>query len=362
MKNGITKQHSAFLYGIAIMFMIYHHLFCIPSRIQFGYLSVLDNVFAFSPVSVERTLAWFCKICVAIYAFISGYGLCRSLNVDPEQGVFKSLGYLYLGVLKKIGKVLFKLLIVLAIFIPLLILVNNRQVSFLEFLFNLIGYQSSLSGVYWYVNFYISTMLLYPLVCLVFTRTSKKKAIQIIVSLTCLSLIVLWMIFGRYYVPDREYFIIFIEGYLVSRFMIFEKISKPLSSNDEVAISIILLVSCFAIRVMCADEAAYHFIDMFIIIPFIYSVCSLVGRLPKLAKGLTFFGKYSTFIWLSHTFFMYDLMPRIITISGNSTVIFIESIVISLVAAILLSLLEKYLLKLFELMREAIFRPKHKTV
>lgn len=358
MKNGITKQHSAFLYGIAIIFMIYHHLYCIPSRIQYPYFSVLDNAFSFSPISVERTLAWFMKICVAIYAFISGYGLCKSIKIDPEKGVFKNLGYSYLNILKKIGKLLFKLLIVLAVFIPLLILINHREVSFAEFLLNLVGYSSSLSGVFWYINFYISTLLLFPLLNMVFTRSTKRKVIQIIVSFVCLGLIILWMIFGRAYVPEREYFIIFVEGYLISRFKVFERISKPLSNNDEVAISIILLVACFAIRIMFATDAAYHYIDMFIIVPFIYSVCCLVDKTRFLKKGLCFFGKFSTFIWLSHTFFAYDLMPRVITISGISTVIFIECLIVSLLAAILLQILEKYLIKFFALIKDKIFVEK----
>lgn len=53
-----TKANSVEMYGIAILLMVFHHLFKSyigPSAIQ--------------------TIAYFGKICVAIFAFISGYGL-----------------------------------------------------------------------------------------------------------------------------------------------------------------------------------------------------------------------------------------------------------------------------------------------
>lgn len=59
MKEGITKQQTKMLYGIAILFMLYHHLFCIPERLNCEYYSVLANY--------ERPVAWFCKICVVRY-------------------------------------------------------------------------------------------------------------------------------------------------------------------------------------------------------------------------------------------------------------------------------------------------------
>lgn len=42
MENGLTKEHSAALHGLAIILMIYHHLFCIPSRLGCEYFSAID--------------------------------------------------------------------------------------------------------------------------------------------------------------------------------------------------------------------------------------------------------------------------------------------------------------------------------
>lgn len=42
-------------------------------------------------VPLEQIIAWFSKICVAIYAFISGYGLCKSANKQEYKNFFLRL-------------------------------------------------------------------------------------------------------------------------------------------------------------------------------------------------------------------------------------------------------------------------------
>ena len=65
MKYGMTKKHTQMLYGIAIAMMLYHHLFCIPSRLNCNYFSVLGNI--------ELKLAWFCSnlcCCLCFYYWL----------------------------------------------------------------------------------------------------------------------------------------------------------------------------------------------------------------------------------------------------------------------------------------------------
>ncbi len=62
----IAREESSVLYGTAILMMLYHHLFMDGGE----YFSI------FGPF--QTTVAWSFKICVAIYAFITGYGFCRT--------------------------------------------------------------------------------------------------------------------------------------------------------------------------------------------------------------------------------------------------------------------------------------------
>lgn len=86
----MTKFHSGVLYGLAAIMMIYHHLFGVPEMLNCKYNSLL-SVILWGGVPLEQIIAWFSKICVAIYAFISGYGLCKSANKQEYKNFFLRL-------------------------------------------------------------------------------------------------------------------------------------------------------------------------------------------------------------------------------------------------------------------------------
>ena len=76
MEQGLNKQKTKAVYGVAVLMMIYHHLFCLPNRLDYNYTPILY----INGINIEQILAWFCKICVAMYAFITGYGLIKISN------------------------------------------------------------------------------------------------------------------------------------------------------------------------------------------------------------------------------------------------------------------------------------------
>lgn len=78
--HTLTKQDSAALKGIAILLMIFHHCFLDPSRFA-------GHIVSFAPFSQSAivSLSYFSKICVGIFAFISGYGLYLSAIKQPRS-------------------------------------------------------------------------------------------------------------------------------------------------------------------------------------------------------------------------------------------------------------------------------------
>lgn len=78
--SGLSKRETQALHGLAILLMLYHHLFCIQTRIHVSYYSLLGR-------GIEEKAAWFGKICVAIFAFTSGYGLCKSAKYRKLGGL-----------------------------------------------------------------------------------------------------------------------------------------------------------------------------------------------------------------------------------------------------------------------------------
>lgn len=344
MNKGITKKDSLFLYGVAIIFMIFHHLFGEPSRIQYGYFSTLDHIFPFFPL--ERSLAWFCKLCVAIFAFITGYGMAKSCSIT-ECNPLKKLFRDYVKVIVKGLKFIFKLFLVLSVYVLLLKLLKGETVSFKEYALNVFAYSSSLCGEYWYAVFYIKVLLFIPLLNLIFSKNTGNTFVKLISIILPIVFIVSTFIFCPSK-PDIKYSIIILEGFILSRFNIFQLISSKLNKKLELILSVIILIGLIVLRFYFQDSLGYNFTDPFIISPFIYCTLIIFKKIKFIYKPFCFLGKYSTFIWLTHTLICYKLFTKFITISGISTIIFIQTLLVSFVVAVGFTYLEKLFYKLFK--------------
>ena len=88
-KEKFTLNDTTKCKGIAIMMMLFHHMFLAPDRYK-GF--TLD----FSPFaeSSVNTFANFFKICVGVYVFLSAYGLTCSYN-KWNNGNSRFLAYRY---------------------------------------------------------------------------------------------------------------------------------------------------------------------------------------------------------------------------------------------------------------------------
>lgn len=60
--------------GVAVLLLLWHHLF-FNSETKYDQFT---SLFSFHGVPIECLLADFCKVCVAIFLFLSGYGLYKS--------------------------------------------------------------------------------------------------------------------------------------------------------------------------------------------------------------------------------------------------------------------------------------------
>lgn len=83
MEIGLRKEDSAALKGIAVCMMVFHHCYRTADKFQ-NYQVILRGFSAEQLISV----AGYMKICVAIFAFVSGYGLMYgySRKIDRQNG------------------------------------------------------------------------------------------------------------------------------------------------------------------------------------------------------------------------------------------------------------------------------------
>ena len=370
MKDGLRKKDSLLIYGIAILMMIYHHLFSNPARLgDYEYISILNIL---SGNNAEQRLAWLFRLCVPFYAFISGYGLCTIISRKKAEERCK-IGFVrenYKLVFLQILKLMKKYWIVFAVFVPMrIILKKGTLINLKTFLMALLGLDSSYNAEWWYVKQYIMMVCLFPVfdffVCNIYCWI-KKKIIErfiygrqmMMIGLGILGVLCVYFrnteIF-RYFISQLDngrfvFTLVFFVGFLCSFFHIFEiGYKNEYFQKFRPMIAILLIAGCIGIRWIRAYDAVYCKYDAFITAPIIYSICTLFSYFKSLSSLFQKIGKYSTYMWLTHTFFCFYYFNHFILMAKVSILMFFLLVIISLLTAILFTNVERRLNKVFHL-------------
>lgn len=156
-----TKENSSFMYGIAILMLVYHHLMCDPDRLKYPYITML-------PQKASVTIAIFCHLCVGIYAFITGIGFAYKFAgyTCNIQGLCKR----YVDSIKSILKFMSKYWIVFIPFAAFGLIFGIYSFSFKEFVLNLSGLSSTYNNEWWYVKQYVKMLVVLPLFSLIIDK------------------------------------------------------------------------------------------------------------------------------------------------------------------------------------------------
>lgn len=86
------------LQGFAVSLMVWHHLFGFPERVNVPYILVFDSLF-----HIETLASYFGRICIAVFAFCSGYGMEKKALSEENKGltsIAKNYGYTITHLLK----------------------------------------------------------------------------------------------------------------------------------------------------------------------------------------------------------------------------------------------------------------------
>lgn len=323
----INKHHSLCLYGLAAIAMVYHHLFCIPERLH-GYWISIPMLLG---INIEITIAWYCKVCVAVFAFLSGYGFVhyteKKWNHAINIELMKSFWY------SRVRKFYPKFWFIAAVFLTYGVLSNKIVINPSSIITTALGLSTQFNGEWWYIKQYLVLVVLFPALYLLLHKTDGNHhlLIRLFLAIT-LAYIASKLLNAQFY-----YCLIFIEGIAVAQYRLFDRAAQYIQKTRQARlINITLLVGTFIIRTALASEASSSFPDLIIIAPFIFSVVSLLGT--KKNRVLTLFGNHSTALWLSHTFLIYYYFQPIILIPKYSVLIFIWALLLSLAVSTLLDI------------------------
>lgn len=384
MSKGITSKQSVMLQGLAAAMMLYHHLFIRPDMLFVEYSTLLGE-------TREIRLALFCKLCVAIYAFVSGYGMCSVFLRAASEGkkgmhFFTLLRQDYILVLQKLIRFfsIYWFCVLLYFACENLFLGKEKPLS--ELLPNLLALSDSFNGSWWYALEYVKILLFLPLLHLlfVFENDHEERLKKKWFFLTLFGLLALFLVLALNLFPSWEYhFRLFVNrlmpsyllcaagGFLIARFSLIPSLGKLCISllprvqgpvqeetfrraRDQGSVQealscrsrllsallslagLLLMFLPFLIRYLITVDAMQTSLDFLLTPVFCLGFLLFLGDRKIPTQIFFFIGKHSVYIWLLHLMFLDGFFRDLVMASHTAIGIYLTLLFFSLLCAILL--------------------------
>ena len=293
MSNSILDQKtSRYIKAVAIVMMVIHHFFAFPDRWLESNLFITWGGLAGKPI--EQLLGEMCKLCVCIFAFISGYGTYISFR---KRTLLKQR---FLYCVKKIVSLVFMYWIaMICFFIPLVS--YFKGIGMVEIVNNLFLKSTSLVHTGWYVLFYVEAII-----CIFLYSFIEKENSWFLDCIICIGLPIILEILktGNMF---SHYYPTFMLGYIFSKYSLYQTYEKKVHSQIlKYTISIVALFGLLIVRLKFGDTVGFVSMITFIgpIICYVLAfVLRFIARFQYIEKLLLFLTKYCTWYWFLHAIF-----------------------------------------------------------
>lgn len=331
----MTAQKSLSIKGIAIILMIVHHLFTWGNA---DYISLTGAILPNS-LTIEGFFGVFGKLCVTLYLFLSGYGF--SSKYVSASSISKS------KVLLSIWKVYKKYLLVLIVFLPYGFLNDIYSCDAKTLLQNVTGFNTSYNQECWFLFVYILIVLIIlPQLIKTQNKVDKKYIAIFSLFLIVLGYVIRFVLThsAHAWIKDTRvffnlyYFLLsqfaFVSGWLCNRWEVFEKTEKI---RIHWSIRFIVMAIVMVAKVYCPGGML---IDTILTPVFIALCLKAIKSFSKIERYLRLVGKYSTYMWLTHTFFAFYYWPNFVYGFKYPILITLVLIFVSLITAACLTQIE----------------------
>lgn len=303
MKEDFTKRDSNIVKGIAIILMIFHHLFRLKDFSD-GY------AVSFFPFSVGRIaqICTFFKICVPLFVFVSGYGLLKAYKNTKNKKTFFFQRYI------KLMPTFWIVIIISFIYGQITSnMVTNTffQKDFYQGIANIFFNFAGLSGLLRTVNFnenwwYIGASLVFIfLVPVIYNLAKKYGWLNIGLGIIIIPRVIGISNFST--VSALPYvFILYLGMFCEEKEIIKKIVNKHLVSNaffNKILKLAIYLISLLVMYVYSTHMPRNIVWELhFGLTPFIVILISkeFISIIPIISKILESLGKYSYIIFLIH--------------------------------------------------------------
>lgn len=340
MKQDFVKKDTLVVKGMAILCLLFYHLFENARR-------VTDLQVDYRPFSLDSFLLFssFGNICVAIFAFLSAYGITKGIMMKEKAGDTVGYGALYQGAIVRYLKLTLNF-VIMFLSINLLwfskfnyaSLYGNGWQGGLYGLLDATGLASifntpTLNDTWWYMELAILIVFVAPLLYLV-----VKKLRYYTIFLAVLLPVMVELSFDV-----KRYYFVILFGVLAAALEWFEKLfawKAPVWLQAVVGVILLAGSVLFRQNYVVYTEFAY-LVDAPIALLFAWFGARVLAEIPGIQQVLAFLGKHSMNMYFVHTFFYMILFQPFVYSFRYAGVIYAVLIAVSLAYSVVLELVKK---------------------
>ena len=322
---NLSKDDTFLIKGIAICFMLCHHLFY--KNQEYG--------------AVIFQIAQLGKVCVALFIFLSFYGLTVQYKKVQNNAFVDTIKF----VAKRLTKFYINYWVIFLIFVPLGVFVFGRELGdmyggghglkmlFTDFLG--INGLKSYNITWWFNQLIIYLYLLFPLL---FFVVKKWKWVSLFIG------VVVWFVnFPILMSGAHEWLLHAMLGIAVAQNI--DKISVLLNKINKWLLSGIVIVLFFALFFVRNSAVIPYFtgirVDAFLAIIITLLAILFFRNLKYINHLFMFLGKHSINIFMIHTFIYSYWFNKLIYSFENPVIIFLVLLFICIAISVLLEFIKK---------------------
>ncbi len=351
MQKLFDKEQSYIVKGLAIILLLLYHLFENAELVES--LQVDHSPF---PLKGFLTVTSFGNICVAVFVFLTAYGISTGLFQNGEI----TLKTAYKQAAKRFGRLVLQFFI---LFLSVNILWGfkfnydglygmNKQ-GFLYILTDAAGFAQffetpTMNMTWWYMKVAYLLIFLVPLLAF----AVKKIGYSLLIGAFLLPFAV------EMDTDLQRYFFVAAFGVCAASGKWPERLfAWKLPWAGKALLSVAAIIICILVRQNYVVYQTYvAYVEAPIVLIVIYFACEVLGRIPYMGKALGFVGRHSMNMYLVHTFFYMSLWREFIYSFRYAGLIFLALFVTTLLYSVVLELVKKFIKILYNKVRTVVIR------
>ena len=344
-QKTLTVQDTTSLKVMCLFCMLWLHLFD-----RWDYQTLFEPLIFLNGIPLSFYLGQLSDFCVYGFAICSGIGnyLYYKSHASSYRYRLKSVMHLYLH-----------FWLVLFLFTLISVIAGKSSFmpgSFETFIKNFFSIDFIYNGTWWYITTFAFLMLISPVLLNLADRIISAGYLVLAIVIAVLTYTAGFYI--RFYLTDSPWIIrqagslmniipCYLVGIWIAKYNLFvswkEGINRFIPKiSIQLFLGLVVFLILLLVRTLVLPNAYFAVFSglpvMFLF--YLWKKSSLIN------KFLLFFGKYSTFIWLIHFFFIRGLFPDFAYLAKYPILIFGFLLLISLLFSIILEKINRYLIRL----------------